>query len=155
MNAIDKKIIQILEADARISFAALAEQTGLSKSPCWKRVKALEEEGVIRNYVTRLDPAKLGFGVEAFVQVSIDFELSDAFETSVRNHPLIWRCHATTGDADYLLHIIAADMAALDTLLRQELCRLPGVRRTVTAMVTREIKGDISLAEAARHAGLG
>ena len=100
-----------------------------------------------------LDPAQLGFGLEAFVQVSIDFELFESFEAAVRRHPLIWRCHATTGEADYLLHIVAADMAALDRLLRQELNRLPGVRRTMTSMSTREIKSDISFADAARHIG--
>ncbi|KAA0695680.1 Lrp/AsnC family transcriptional regulator [Neorhizobium sp. P12A] len=155
LSPIDQKIVSALEADARLSFAALAEAVGLSKTPCWKRVKALEEAGVIRGYRTMLDPAQLGFGLEAFVQVSIDFELSEAFEAAVRKHPLIWRCHATTGDADYLLHVLAADMGALDRLLRQELSRLPGVRRTVTSMSTREIKNDVSFAEAARHVGDG
>lgn len=152
LDALDHKIVSALEADARISFAALADLVGLSKTPCWKRVKALEDAGVIRGYRTLLDPAQLGFGLEAFVQVSIDVERFDAFEAAVRSHPLITRCHATTGEADYLLHILATDMAALDRLLRQELNRLPGVRHTVTSMSTREIKSDISLAEAARHA---
>jgi Lrp/AsnC family leucine-responsive transcriptional regulator len=151
LNPLDQKIVSALEADARMSFATLAEFVGLSKTPCWKRVKALEEAGIIRGYKTILDPALLGFGLEAFVQVSIDFELSEAFEAAVRRHPLIWRCHATTGDADYLLHIVAADMTELDRLLRQELCRLPGVRRTSTSMSTREIKSDTSFAAAARH----
>jgi DNA-binding Lrp family transcriptional regulator len=153
LDALDHKIVSALEADARISFATLADLVGLSKTPCWKRVKALEEAGVIRGYRTLLDPAQLGFGLEAFVQVSIDVERFDAFEAAVRSHPLITRCHATTGEADYLLHILATDMAALDRLLRQELNRLPGVRHTVTSMSTREIKSDISLAEAARYAG--
>ncbi len=149
------KIMRALEADARISFAELAERVGLSKTPCWNRVKALEQAGVIRSYIARLDPGKLGFGLEAFVQVSISSVDFEAFEAAVRAHPLIWRCHATTGDADYLLHVIATDMAALDTLLRQEISRLPGVRRTVTAMATREIKGEMSFAAAVQHAAIG
>ena len=152
LSALDLKIVSALESDARISFAALAEHVGLSKTPCWKRVKALEEAGLILGYTTRLDPAQLGFGLEAFVQVSIDFELSEAFEAAVRQNPLIWRCHATTGEADYLLHVLAVDMAALDRQLRQELSRLPGVRRTATSMSTREIKTTISFAAAVRHA---
>jgi Lrp/AsnC family leucine-responsive transcriptional regulator len=151
LDNLDRKIVSALEADARISFAALAEAVGLSKTPCWKRVKALEHAGVIRGYITRLDPAKLGFGIEAFIQVSIDFELSEEFEAAVVRHPLIWRCHATTGEADYLLHIVTVDMAALDRMLREELSRLPGVRRTITSMAMREIKGDISFAAAAGH----
>ncbi|MBO9135925.1 Lrp/AsnC family transcriptional regulator (plasmid) [Rhizobium sp. B230/85] len=152
LSPVDLKIVSALEGDARMSFAALAEQVGLSKTPCWKRVKALEAAGLIRGYTTTLDPAQLGFGLEAFVQVSIDFELSDAFEEAVRKNPLIWRCHATTGDADYLLHILAVNMVALDRQLRQELSRLPGVRRTVTSMSTREIKTEISFVAAVRHA---
>ncbi len=151
LNPLDQKIVTALEADARLSFAALADQVGLSKTPCWKRVKALEEAGVIRGYRTMLDPALLGFGIEAFVQISIDPERFEAFEAAVREHPLIWRCHATTGEADYLLHVLAADMSDLDRLLRQELSRLPGVHRTITSMATREIKSDISFASAALH----
>ncbi|MER8754516.1 Lrp/AsnC family transcriptional regulator [Mesorhizobium sp. M0976] len=159
LDAVDRKIVAALERDARISFAALADEVGLSKTPCWKRVKALEDAGVIRGYSTRIDPAKLGFGIEAFIQVSIDFELSDAFEAAVQKHPLIRRCHATTGEADYLLQIVTVDllqivtvdMMALDRMLREELSRLPGVRRTITSMAMREIKGGISFANAVGH----
>ena len=114
--------------------------------------QALEEAGIIRGYSTRVDPARIGFGIEAFIQVSIDFEVSDAFEAAVKKHPLIRRCYATTGEADYLLQIVTVDMMALDKMLREELSRLPGVRRTVTSMAMREIKGDISFAEAAARA---
>ncbi|TIU05123.1 MAG: Lrp/AsnC family transcriptional regulator, partial [Mesorhizobium sp.] len=110
MDALDRKIVAALERDARTSFAVLADEVGLSKTPCWKRVKALEDAGIIRGYSTRIDPAKLGFGIEAFIQVSIDFELSEAFEAAVQAHPLIRRCHATTGEADYLLQIVTVDM---------------------------------------------
>ncbi|MER8798961.1 Lrp/AsnC family transcriptional regulator [Mesorhizobium sp. M0018] len=151
LDAIDRKIIAALEREARISFAALADEVGLSKTPCWKRVKTLEDAGVIRGYSTLIDPAKLGFGIEAFIQVSIDFELSDAFEAAVKKHPLIRRCHATTGEADYLLQIVTVDMMALDRMLREELSRLPGVRRTITSMAMREIKGGISFANAVGH----
>ncbi|MBB4006125.1 Lrp/AsnC family transcriptional regulator [Allorhizobium taibaishanense] len=153
MDQLDRKIIRALERDARISYAALSEEVSLSKSPCWARVKAMEEQGVIRGYRTELDPARLGFGLEAFVQVSIDFEQSEAFEAAVRNHPLIRRCHATTGEADYLLHILARDMSGMDKLLREEICRLPGVKRSITAMVTREIKAETALAVAAQAIG--
>lgn len=153
LDQTDLRILAALEEDARMSFAELAERVGLSKTPCWKRVKALEEAGVIRQYITRLTPTALGFGIQAVIQASVEFEQSDAFEEAVRKHPLIIRCHATTGEADYVLHIVAVDMAALDQLLRKEISRLPGVRRTVTAMATREIKGDARLSEAVRHSG--
>ena len=148
LDRIDQRIIRLLEENSRLSFAELAEQVGLSKTPCWKRVKALEDAGVIRGYGLAVDPAKLGFGLEAFVHVAIAPESYSAFEAAVVRHPLIRRCHATTGEDDYLLQIIAVDMAELDVLLREEINRLPGVRRTVTSMVTREIKTASRLADA-------
>jgi Lrp/AsnC family leucine-responsive transcriptional regulator len=152
LDRIDQKIIRLLEGNSRMSFAELAEQVGLSKTPCWKRVKALEDAGVIRGYSLVVDPAKMGFGLEAFVQVTISPESYAAFEAAVVRHPLIRRCHATTGEDDYLLQIIAVDMAELDALLRQEIALLPGVRRTVTSMITREIKTSTRLADALARA---
>lgn len=150
LDPIDLRIVTLLETDARISFAELAEQVGLSKTPCWKRVKALEAAGVIRGYGASLDAASLGLSLEAFVQISIDIEASRAFEAAVLRHPLIRRCHATMGEADYLLHIVASDIVALDDLLREEISRLPGVKRTVTSMSTRAIKTDMPLSAAQR-----
>jgi Lrp/AsnC family leucine-responsive transcriptional regulator len=152
LDRIDQKIIRLLEGNSRMSFAELAEQVGLSKTPCWKRVKALEDAGVIRGYSLVVDPAKMGFGLEAFVQVTISPESYAAFEAAVVRHPLIRPCHATTGEDDYLLQIIAVDMAELDALLRQEIALLPGVRRTVTSMITREIKTATRLADALARA---
>jgi len=149
LDAIDRKIIRAVETDARISYSELAERVSLSKTPCWNRVKALEESGVIRGYVARLDAARLGLSLEAMIHVTIDLALSDAFETAVRNNPLILRCLATTGDADYILHVVATDMPGLDRLLRGDLCRLPGIRRFVTSMITREVKADGSVSAAA------
>lgn len=151
LDPLDRKILSILEADGRISFADLAERVGLSKTPCWKRVKALEDAGIIRGYAARLDAGRLGFGVEAFVQASVDFEMSDAFEEAVQKHPMILRCHAMTGEADYLLHVAAMDVVSLDQVLRKEISRLPGVRRTITSVSTREIKGTVSVSDALMH----
>ena len=148
LDPVDLRIIALLETDVRISFADLAEQVGLSKTPCWKRVKAMEDAGVIRGYSLLVDPARMGFGLEAFIQVTISPESYAAFEAAVVRHHLIRRCHATTGEDDYLLQIIAVDMAELDVLLREEINRLPGVRRTVTSMITREIKTATRLADA-------
>lgn len=154
MDAYDRKIVRLLEQDARMSFADLAQEVGLSKTPCWKRVKALEESGVIRRYVTQVDAAKLGLGLEALVQVTIQSEDFEKFESEVVKHPLIRRCLATTGEADYILHIMAENMAELDSLLRRDISRLPGVRRTVTSMITREIKDASSVVDALVKAGL-
>lgn len=149
MDAVELKILGLLEADARLSFAELSDRLQMSKTPVWKRVKALELAGAITGYKAVLDPAALGFGLEANITVTLDFEAAEAFEREVTRHPSIWRCHATTGDADYALHVIARDMAEMDTLIRYEIARFPGVIRTRTSVITRAIKRDQSLADLA------
>ncbi|SEK77058.1 Lrp/AsnC family transcriptional regulator [Pacificibacter marinus] len=150
MDQVDLALLKSLEHNARLSFAELADAQGMSKTPIWKRVKALEEAGVITGYEARLAPKAMGFGLSAFVEVVLDFESSDAFETAVARHPSIWRCHATTGDADYLLQLFARDMDDMDKLIRAEIARFPGVRRTSTTVVTRSIKENQSLAALAQ-----
>ncbi len=154
MDRIDLEIAEALEEDARLSFADLAGRLAMSKTPCWKRVKALEESGVVTGYHASLSPAALGLGVEAFVQIVLAPEEAPAFEAAVLRHPFVRRCHATTGDGDYLVHLVARDIAGLDRTLREELARMPGVQRTRTFVATREIKADGRLALAARAAGL-
>ncbi len=152
MDQIDLHLLTLLEGDARLSYAELAEATGLTKSPCWKRVQALEEQGVIRGYRTVVEPSTLGLGAKGFVSVTVAFEQHDAFEKAAVRHPMILSCHATVGETDYLLQIMAKDLIALDAFLRGELWRLPGVQRFSTTIATREIKTDGSiLACAARR----
>ncbi len=140
MDRIDFAILQALEADGRLSYADLGERVGLSKSPCWKRVQALEQAGMIQGYRAVLDPAALGLGTTAFIQVTVAFDQHDVFEAAVMRHPRILSAHATVGEADYLLHVLAPGMPALDEFLRQELWRLPGVQRFVTTIAMRTIK---------------
>ncbi|MGV3482437.1 MAG: Lrp/AsnC family transcriptional regulator [Sphingobium sp.] len=146
LDRIDREIVSALEGDARLSFAALAEAVGISKSPCWKRVQALEEAKVIRGYHAAVDPAAVGLRTTAFVRVMVRFDLHLAFEDAVRAHPMVMACHATVGDADYQLQVLARDMGDLDELLRTELWRLPGVERFVTTIAMREIKGGGAIA---------
>ena len=150
MDRLDLAILKSLEANARLSFAELADTQGMSKTPIWKRVKALEESGVIEAYEARLSPKALGFGLSAFVEVVLDIDASDAFEMAVARHPAVWRCHATTGDADYLLQLFARDIDDMDRLIRADIARFPGVRRTSTTVVTRLIKDRQSLADLAQ-----
>lgn len=146
MDRLDLALLELLEANGRLSFAELADRQGMSKTPIWKRIKALEETGVIQGYQARLSPKGLGFDLSAFVEVVLDIDASEAFEAAVMRHPAVWRCHATTGDADYLLQLFARDMDDMDQLIRAEIARLPGVRRTSTTVVTRQIKDSQSLA---------
>ena len=142
MDRFDEAILRELEADGRLSFADLGERTGLSKSPCWKRVQALEASGVIRGYRANLDPAALGLSTLAFVQVTVAFERQEAFEQAVAAHPAVLSCHATVGATDYLMRVIMPSMNALDEFLRQILWRLQGVERFTTTLAMRTIKDN-------------
>ena len=155
MDAVNKRIVAALEADGRMSFAELAGRAGLSKTPCWNRVRDMEETGVITGYKALVDPARIGLGVQAFVHVTVDFGKSADFERGVLAHPSVLACHATTGDADYLLHVAAQSIGALDTLLRRDLPHLPGVQRFATSVAMRAIKTDAPLSAAAGLPGDG
>ncbi|MFC4699231.1 Lrp/AsnC family transcriptional regulator [Glaciecola siphonariae] len=136
----DKRILRLLEQDGRMSFAELASTVGLSKTPCWNRVKALQKQGFIKGYRAQLDGSLLGLEIRAFVHVIVNFNESAQFEASVNANDNILRCEAVTGDFDYLLEVAAPDMPRFDVLLRHELSKLPGVMRFSTSISTREIK---------------
>lgn len=145
MDRIDRQLLALLESDARLSFAELADRTGLTKSPCWKRVQALEESGAVRGYRAVVSPDALGLATRAFIRVTVAFDRHDAFEAEAIRHPMIMTCHATVGETDYLLQVLARDLTALDDFLRGQLWRLPGVERFSTTIATREIKSEGSL----------
>lgn len=140
LSRIDLSILRVLETDARISFAALAERVGLSKSPCWTRVQALEKQGVITGYHARLDPKAVGKGLTVYALATVDFAQAEAFEAAVLKHPAVTDCHSTAGAGDYLLRVVAADVEDLDHLLRKELSQLPGVQRYTTTVCMKAIK---------------
>lgn len=154
MDRIDWKILQELEIEGRISYADLADNVGLSKSPCWARVRQKEAEGVIQGYTVRLDPAALGLTVQSYVRVMIQLGAHNDFEAAVMAHPAIFECHTTAGSGDYMLRIYARSVAHLDDLLRYELSKLPGVDRLDSTICLKTIKQHGPLAKwAASFAG--
>ncbi|MBL0916834.1 MAG: Lrp/AsnC family transcriptional regulator [Sphingopyxis sp.] len=150
MDRLDWKIVDALEQDGRQSFAELGETVGLSKSPCWSRVRSLEEQGVIQGYAARLDPVALGLAVQSFVEVRISLDAHTEFEAAVMAHPAVVECHTTAGDSDYMLKIFARSVDHLDELLRYDLSKLPGVHRLATVVCLKTIKQQGRLAEWAR-----
>jgi len=140
MDALDLAILSSLERDGRQSFAALAENVGLSKTPCWMRVQALEQSSAIRGYGADIDPRALGLGVHAFVQVMIDFARRAEFEAAVLDNASILECYTTAGEADYVLKIICRDVDDLDDLLRFNLSLLPGLQRSTTIICLKAVK---------------
>jgi DNA-binding Lrp family transcriptional regulator len=123
--------------------AELAAEVGLSASACHRRVKLLEEAGVIAGYVARLDRVTLAFSIKVFVEITINSqsqEALNAFETAVTRFDEILECHLTTGQADYILRVVARDVADYDNIHRNCLARLPGVSSMQTIFVLRSIR---------------
>ena len=155
MDKIDWKIATELERDGRQSFAELGERVGLSKSPCWSRVRQLEERGSIEGYKARLKPGALGLAVQSYVEVKINLDAHAEFEKAVMQHPAIMECHTTAGDSDYLLRVFARSVDHLDDLLRHGLSKLPGVHGLATLVCLKTIKQQglmTEWAQASNHA---
>lgn len=133
-------LLRALEDDARLSFGELGEKVGLSKTPCWSRVRDLEKRGIIKGYRAEIDPAAIGLQIHAFVQVTINSVKHSEFEAAVTRHPSVVQCFTTAGQGDYLLQVLVAGIEDLDSLLRAEISRLPGVQRLVTTVGLKTIK---------------
>ncbi len=148
LDRFDRAILAQLERDGRIGFSTLAERVGLSKTPCWNRVQALEQAGVIRGYRAVLDQKALSVGLNAFVMVRTAFDKHEAFEAAARSHPAVLACYTTAGDSDYILHVAADGVEGLDFLLRNEISRLPGVLRSSSTVCLTTIKEHGPLTDA-------
>jgi Lrp/AsnC family transcriptional regulator, leucine-responsive regulatory protein len=132
LDQADLAILRALQADGRISNVNLASKVGLSEAACLRRVRALEKAGYILGYVGLLNPAKLGFSGNVFVEVTLKHDQQrdlDAFERAVRAVPEVMECHLMTGDFDYLLRVVVRDLNDYERIHRQSITRLPGVSR--------------------------
>jgi len=142
MDRLDQKILVALQGDARISMADLGEAVGLSTSACHRRVRLLEEAGLIEGYAARLNREALGLRMELFVTVSLTSQASsvlEAFETAVRRVPEIVECSLLAGRSDYLMRLVIADMAEYEMLHRTRLTSLPGVSNMETTFNLRTV----------------
>ena len=145
IDKIDAGILDRLQCEGRLSNARLAEQLALSETPCWRRLKRLEEQGVIESYQANLNHRKLGFGVMAFVQLTCtlhDEEVTAAFEKIIQSCPNVLSCHNTTGEADFLLQVIARDLDGYSQFIDRVLRKLPGVSSIRSNLSLRELKAS-------------
>lgn len=143
LDDIDRKILEVLQEDARISNVDLAERVGLSASPCLRRVRELETRGYLRSYVALLDPARVGLPVSVFVQVRLERQADrglESFEKSVLARPEVMECYLMTGDADYLLRVVVPDVAAFERFLLEHLTRIPGVASIKSSFALKQVK---------------
>jgi Lrp/AsnC family transcriptional regulator, leucine-responsive regulatory protein len=141
-DAIDRKILGYLQADGRMTNQDLAENIGLSPSPCLRRVRQLEASRVISRYVALVDPEKIGLSVTAFVRVRLDQQddrhLAD-FETAVSGFPEVMECYLMTGEADYQLRVLVASLTQFEDFLRFRLTRVRGVANVTTSFALRPV----------------
>ncbi|HEM7188969.1 TPA: Lrp/AsnC family transcriptional regulator [Providencia rettgeri] len=144
--AIDKteiKILKLLQDDARITNQVLAEKVGISASPCWRRVKKLEEEHVIEGYRAILNRKKIGLGVMVFVRVIIDSDSeaeAQKFEQEVTELENVVACYSIGGDTDFLLQVVSHDLDSYADFAMTVIRRLPGIKEMQSMFVLKEIK---------------
>ncbi len=147
IDDLDRKILHELQRDAGLGLEDLGTRVGLSRNACWRRIKALEEAGVIRARVTLLDAAKLGLGLSVFIQVRAathDADWLDLFARATRAMPEIQGVYRMTGDLDYLIRARVADMGDYDRLYQRLVARVP-MRDVSASFVMEEIKDTTAL----------
>jgi Lrp/AsnC family transcriptional regulator, leucine-responsive regulatory protein len=143
LDEIDRRILRTLQEDGRIQNIELAERVGLSPSPCLRRVKILEEAGVIERYVALLNAPKVGVGLSVFVRVwltSQDGKTVDNFTATMLRLPQVVECHMMAGDCDFLLRVVAVDLDAYRKFLVEHLTRIKGVQSVKTDIPMQKIK---------------
>lgn len=148
LDAVDRRILATLQGRGRMSNADLAQSVNLSASACHRRVKRLEEVGVIRDYVALLDPRRLGHPTTVFVEITLSSQaddLLDAFERAVRLIPDVLECHLMAGTADYLLKVVARDADDFARIHRQRLAKLPGVAQMHSSFSLRVVQQTTAL----------
>jgi Lrp/AsnC family leucine-responsive transcriptional regulator len=148
IDPLDGRLLLHLQKDSRQSNQQLADSLNMSPSACWRRVAALEAEGVIARYTALVDREKAGFSMSAILHVSLDRhdeKFVSQFVARVQKRPEVLECFATTGDADFHLRVVVSDMAAYNRFLDDFMFKIPGIRHVRTNVILKEIKYDVSL----------
>ena len=144
----DRRILAELQRDSRLTNQELADKVGMSSSATWRRVKSLEEEGVIERYTAIVNSKKAGFGLASMVHVSLarhEQTHVEHFVREVRRHPEVLECFATSGEADFHLRVVVEDIEAYNRFLDDFVFKLPGVSQVRSNIVLKEIKADTAL----------
>ena len=142
LDEIDQKILKLLQADARITNMELSEQVGLSPSPCVRRVRRLEKDGIISRYATVVDQKSVGLPVSVFVSVTLERQVEHAlesFETAILERSEVMECYLMTGDADYLLRVVVSDLDAYERFLKDHLTKLPGIANIKSSFALKQV----------------
>ena len=148
LDKFDREILRVLQKDATVSMAELSQRVGLSHTPCWRRVKRLESDGIIKRKVTLLDGKKLNLGVSVFIYVTLknhDEESLNSFEAAVQHIPEVVECHTTSGEKDYLLKVVVESIEEYEHLLKSKLTHLPCVDHLSSTFALKQVKNTTEL----------
>lgn len=148
LDTYEKRILRLLQEDASLSNAEIAEKVGLSASPCWRRIDRLEREGFIKRRVALLDRRKVGLNAQIFAQVKLNAHGRanlDEFAAAIRDLPEVLECYVMMGSVDFLLRIVAPDIEAYEKLFFNRLSQLPGVQEVNSTVALSEIKATTAL----------
>jgi DNA-binding Lrp family transcriptional regulator len=148
LDSFEVQILEALQQDARITTNELAERVGLSPSPCWRRLKRLQEDGFIRRYTAILDPEKAGVPECVFTHVTLlkhEASAIEEFERFVSQRPEVMECYSTTGEADYLLRVVVRDVRHYEQFLKDVIFTRKAVSQVKSNFALREIKYDTAL----------
>ena len=143
LDSIDVAILEHLQDNARITNVDMAAQVNLTASPCFARVRALEESGVIRKYVTLLDTDRLGLNLNVFIQVSLEKQREDAlhkFEETIAQRPEVMECYLMTGDSDYLLRVLVRDVRDLERFILNSLTKIVGISNIRSSIALKQVR---------------
>jgi DNA-binding Lrp family transcriptional regulator len=143
MDSVDRSMLRLLQDDGALSNAALGEQLSLSVTPCWRRRKHLEDLGVITGYQANIDRRTIGLDLLAFVQIRIHIhsdKTADNFEEVMQSRPEVLSCHKVTGDADYMLQVVAPDLDAYGDFIERVLRKQAGIASIQSSLALREVK---------------
>lgn len=147
-DTLDRRILDIIQDDARIANAELASRVGLSPSPCWRRVRALESGGVIRKYVTLLEPEAIGLPVNVFAMVTLEKQVEkrlEHFEKAVLARPEVMEAYLMTGEFDYLLRVVVPDIAAYQRFLLDHLTRIESIASIKSSFALKQVQYKTAL----------
>ena len=148
LDAIDRKILAILQSDSRVTMQDLADRVGLSVSPCHRRVKLLEERGVISRYIAMVDQKSVGLPVSVFISIKLARQKEEdleRFAKAISRWDEVLECYLMTGSRDYLLRVVAADLASYETFLKTKLTRLDGIASIESSFALSQVKYSIAL----------
>lgn len=148
LDRYEKRILAVLQEDASLSTAAVAEKVGLSASPCWRRIDRLEREGFIKRKVALVDRKKIGLNAQIFAQIKLNAHGRanlDEFATAIRGFPEVLECYVLMGSVDFLIRVVATDIEAYERFFFDRLSQLPGVQEVNSTVALSEIKATTEL----------